>query len=147
MCPNIEVYAQKELCLLTVCPKGTCLLTGCLKGNFKQYAFWLDALKGIFSNMPYDWMPRREMPFDRMPIYCTANPSRVKQEQLRSLCLKQRLTKKLGMYIVGDLPSSFVRACPNPLWGKMPDLQKQKIENRSIFLASWMYLMVLIDNS
>ena len=35
---NIEVYAQKGLCLLTVCPKGTCLLTGCLKGNFKQYA-------------------------------------------------------------------------------------------------------------
>ena len=33
------------------------------------------------------------------------------------------------------------------LWGKMPDLQKQKIENMSIFLASWMYLMVLIDNS
>ena len=72
MCPNIEVYAQKGLCLLTVCPKGTCLLTGCLKGNFKQYALWLDALKGILSNMPYDWMPRREMPFDRMPIYCTA---------------------------------------------------------------------------
>ena len=33
------------------------------------------------------------------------------------------------------------------LWGKMPNLQKQKIENMSIFLASWMYLMVLIDNS
>ena len=33
------------------------------------------------------------------------------------------------------------------LWGKMPDLQKQKIENMSIFLASWIYLMVLIDNS
>ena len=33
------------------------------------------------------------------------------------------------------------------LWGKMPDLQKQKIKNMSIFLASWMYLMVLIDNS
>ena len=38
MCSNIEVYAQKGLCLMTVCPKGTCLLTGCLKGNFKQYA-------------------------------------------------------------------------------------------------------------
>ena len=25
------------------------------------------------------------------------------------------------------------------LWGKMPDLKKQKIENMSIFLASWMY--------
>ena len=34
-----------------------------------------------------------------------------------------------------------------PLWGKLPDLQKQEIENKSIFLASWMYLMVLIDNS
>ena len=33
------------------------------------------------------------------------------------------------------------------LWGKMPDLQKQKIEKMSIFLASWMYLMVLIDIS
>ena len=33
------------------------------------------------------------------------------------------------------------------LWGKMPNLQKQKIENMSIFLASWRYLMVLIDNS
>ena len=33
------------------------------------------------------------------------------------------------------------------LWGKMPELQKQKIENMSIFLASWMHLMVLIDNS
>ena len=27
--------------------------------------------------MPYDWMPRREMPFDRMPIYCTAEISRL----------------------------------------------------------------------
>ena len=33
------------------------------------------------------------------------------------------------------------------LWGIMPELQKQKIENMSIFLASWMYLMVSIDNS
>ena len=57
ICPIIAVYAQKGPCLMTVCPKGTCLLTGCLKGNFKQYALWLDALKGIFSNMPYDWMP------------------------------------------------------------------------------------------
>ena len=72
ICPIIEVYAQRGLCLMTLCPKGTCLLTGCLKGNFKQYAFWLDSFKGIFSYMPYDWMPRREMPFDRMPIYCTA---------------------------------------------------------------------------
>ena len=36
---------------------------------------------------------------------------------------------------------------PIALWGKMPDLQKQEIENMSIFLASWMHLMVLIDNS
>ena len=32
-----------------------------------------------------------------------------------------------------------------PLLGKMPDLQKQKIENMSIFFASW--IMVSIDNS
>ena len=33
------------------------------------------------------------------------------------------------------------------LWGKMPELPKQKIKNMSIFLASWLYLMVIIDNS
>ena len=35
----------------------------------------------------------------------------------------------------------------NPLWGKMPEVPKQKIENMSILLALWMYLMVIIDNS
>ena len=29
----------------------------------------------------------------------------------------------------------------------MPEDPKQKIKNMSIFLASWMYLMVMIDNS
>ena len=33
------------------------------------------------------------------------------------------------------------------LWGKMPKVPKQKIENMSIFLALWMHLMVIIDNS
>ena len=33
------------------------------------------------------------------------------------------------------------------LWGKMPDLQRQKIENMSIFLALWIYLMLVIANS
>ena len=36
---------------------------------------------------------------------------------------------------------------PISLWGKMPEVPKQKIENMSIFLASWMYLMVIIDGS
>ena len=30
------------------------------------------------------------------------------------------------------------------LWGEKPEVQKQKIMNMSVFLASWMYLMVLI---
>ena len=29
-----------------------------------------------------------------------------------------------------------LRTIKNPLWGKMPNLQKHKIENMSIFLAS-----------
>ena len=47
ICPNIEVYAQKGLCLMTSCPKGICLLTGCLKGNFCHYDSWLDASEGL----------------------------------------------------------------------------------------------------
>ena len=26
----------------------------------RGHAFWQDALKGIFSNMPFDWMPQRD---------------------------------------------------------------------------------------
>ena len=48
---------------------------------------------------------------------------------------------------VGSKSNVSVRCIDIALWGKMPDLQKQKIENMSIFLASWMYLMVSIDNS
>ena len=55
-CPNIEVYAWKGLCLMTVCPKGTMPYDCMPKGE-----------------MPDDCMPRREMPFDWMPIYCPAH--------------------------------------------------------------------------
>ena len=86
-------------------------MTGCLKGNFKQHALWLDALKGMLSNMPFDWMPRREMPFDRMPIYCTAMKERLSKtfwntEIVITLLLRQNRAQKCLADISRFLPGS-----------------------------------------